>query len=327
MAKTDYVKHYKLFEKYDGSLRKYCESRRPALEYDPTKSAFKRIKKRVAEGSPITSRKDPAKTPKKPQKDPKKSLTRKQNAFAKAFPKTLNGTKAAKDAKYSIKCARQIAVVNMKNPDILKVIDDELLAREKRTLITQDMVVNELANIALARYEDVATWDENGKQKMIPTEDMNERGRATMKSIKHREIPTEFGEATEFEFSIHDKKSALVELMKHTAIPFHIVETIEEVTEKYELDTLQQIQLFETLGYRVPRHLELEATRQKSDEENFDILGELDNDAFEEKLIERKKNEIIATREAQLKIRMKELDELNAEEKVNPEEVENVDQD
>lgn len=316
MATPDYQKHSEKYKKFDGTLREFCNTRRPKLSFEATKKAFQRIKK----GDKVGTKRKPKMSQESPlngsEKSPKRKPTKRQKAFSQNFPISLIGTKAAKDAGYSIKCARQIATANMKKPIIREMIDAELLAREKRTHITQDMVVNELSNLALAKYEDVAEWGEDGRQRLKPLEKMNERGRTAMKSIKYREIPTPDGIATEFEFSIHDKKSALIELLKHTAIPFHIVETIEEVSEAHDLDIFQQIELFETLGYRVPKHLELAAKQQKSEEEDFDILGELDNEAFEEKLIERKKKEIIATREAQLKIRHKELDELNAGEKV-----------
>lgn len=325
MATPDYIIHFKKFQQFGGTLREFCNTRRPKLSFEATKKAFQRIRK----GDKVGTRNKPKVSPKSPpntsKSPPKKKPTRRQKAFAQNFPTTLNGTQAAKDAKYSIKCARQIATANMKKPIIREMIDAELLAREKRTHITQDMVVNELSNLALAKFEDVATWDVDGKLNMIPLEKMNERGRSAMKGLKYREVPTEFGQATEFDLSIHDRKSALIELLKHTAIPFHIVETIEEVSETYDLDIFQQIQLFETLGYRVPKHLELAAKQQKGEEEDFDILGELDNEAFEEKLIERKKNEIIAAREAQLIIRHKELDDLNKSEKVQLEDDANQD--
>ncbi|MCK5611314.1 terminase small subunit [Candidatus Pacearchaeota archaeon] len=311
MAKVNYLIHYEKFQKYDGSLRKYCESRRPKLNYESTKKTFQKIKKGEYKGNKKSLKKSPIIPPDSSESSPKKKHTRRQKAFAQNFPISLIGAKAARDAGYSIKCARQMATANMKKPAIREMVEAELLAREKRTHITQDMIVNELADLALAKLEDVVTWDEEGRQKMIPLDDMNKRGRAAMKGLEFREVPTEFGNATEFKLSIHDRKSALIELLKHTAIPFHVVETIEEVTETYGLDILQQIQLFETLGYRVPKHLEIEATRKKDENEDFDLLGELNNEAFEEKLIERKKNEIMAAREAQLKIRHKELDELN----------------
>jgi hypothetical protein len=44
MAKVDYLTHYRKFQKFNGSLRQFCESRRPKLPFEATKKAFQRIK-------------------------------------------------------------------------------------------------------------------------------------------------------------------------------------------------------------------------------------------------------------------------------------------
>ncbi len=325
--------HPDVFEQINKSLLKGTNQKK--LVDQVNKKLSKEIKSgkikafnatNISRHKPHVLGKEKPKTDSKALVPSKKNLTKKEKAFVQEYPKHFNGSKAARDSGYSIKTARQIAHVKLSKADIREAIEDELKAREARTKITQDMVVHELALLALGRYEDVATWDEDGKPTLKPLDEMNERGRATLKSIKHREVPTEFGKAVEIDFSIQDKKGALAELLKHTAIPFYVVESIEEVTEKHELDIFQQIELYETLGYRVPKHLELAAKQQKEDKDDYDLLGDLDNEAFEEKLIERKKKEIIAAREAQLAIRMKELDQLNREEEQTAKESEDVDQ-
>ena len=90
MAKTDYQKHFDKYKKFDGNLRVYCDTRKPKLAYDATKSAFKRIKKRVATGSAKSKRT----TQKRPRNDPVKNpTTRQAKAELINLPKLPKGLK------------------------------------------------------------------------------------------------------------------------------------------------------------------------------------------------------------------------------------------
>lgn len=59
----------------------------------------------------------------------------------------LNATQAAIRAGYSIKTATKIASENLTKPDIQKAVQGALKAREKRTEVTQDYVINKLREI------------------------------------------------------------------------------------------------------------------------------------------------------------------------------------
>lgn len=243
-------------------------------------------------------------------------LTHKQKAFVEKY--LINGgnaTKAAIEAGYSKKTSRAIGNENLTKPNIIDAIEAELFKKEKRNKINRDMVINELANVALARFDDIVSWD-SGRMELRSLDSMNSRGRAAIKSIKYKEIPTENGIEREFEVTMWDKKSALIELIKHTVIPFHIRERIDAITEKDSLDVFQQMKLYEDLGYQIPRSLELKARylAKNSEEEDFDFLGDLDNEEFERELIAKKKAENLAEREAELEIRKKELAELDRKE-------------
>lgn len=77
-------------------------------------------------------------------------LTDKQKKFADEYLIDLNATQAALRAGYSERTARFIGAENLKKPNIQAYITERQKAREKRTEITQDMVLREIANIAFA---------------------------------------------------------------------------------------------------------------------------------------------------------------------------------
>ena len=74
--------------------------------------------------------------------------TNKQACFVDEYLIDLNATQAAIRAGYSKKTAGQIGDENLKKPQIQGLIEDRMKAREKRTHITADRVLQELARIA-----------------------------------------------------------------------------------------------------------------------------------------------------------------------------------
>ena len=64
-------------------------------------------------------------------KDKGEAMTEKQQRFIKEYLKCLNGSKAARRAGYSVKCAFQQAYENMLKPKIRSVIDQTLEARHQ----------------------------------------------------------------------------------------------------------------------------------------------------------------------------------------------------
>lgn len=81
-------------------------------------------------------------------------LTDKQEQFCQQYLIDLNATQAAIRAGYSEKTARQIAEQNMSKLYIQKRIIELKSRREKRTNITQDRVLQELAIIGFAKVTD-----------------------------------------------------------------------------------------------------------------------------------------------------------------------------
>ncbi|WP_431509764.1 terminase small subunit [Variovorax sp. DAIF25] len=77
-----------------------------------------------------------------------KKLTAKQERFVAEYLVDLNATQAAIRAGYSAKTAGAVGFENLKKPEIAAAIAIAMKAREQRTHITQDRVLQELARIA-----------------------------------------------------------------------------------------------------------------------------------------------------------------------------------
>ena len=87
------------------------------------------------------------------------SMTEKQKAFCHEYLVDLNGTQAAIRAGYSEKAAKEIASENLTKANIKCVINALMKEREKRTEVTQDRVLLELAKIAFADLNDLSNTD------------------------------------------------------------------------------------------------------------------------------------------------------------------------
>jgi phage terminase small subunit len=314
MEEASYISLFKKFYKLKSenkvkNLPDFFRKYKPNTTFEAAKTAQYRLKK-SGKLEKIINKFETNKLTNK-----KNALSKKQKLFVDEYIKDFNGARAARAAGYSKKTARIIANQLLTKLDIREEIQSVLHKREKRTQITQDMAVNELSLIGFARFSDIATWDANGRVSIKSSKTMNERGKAAIKSIKYRETSTENGTNIELEINLWDKRSPLIELLKHTAVPFHIVDKIDKKTEECSLDIFQQIKLYEDLGYQPPKHLVLKAQLSKSaEEDDFDFLGDLDNEEFERELIAKKKAENIAEREAELEIRKQELRDLDKKE-------------
>ncbi len=159
----------------------------------------------------------------------RRKLTEKQKMFVIEYLVDLNATQAALRAGYSKKTAYRTGNDNLKKPQIQEAIREQLDAREARTLITADRVLEEYAKLAFSEitdYLDVITervvvdWDtdpETGgkvpiweiKQLLIlkDTKDIPKEKLAAIQSIKHGR----YG----LEFTLHDKKGPLDSIGKH----------------------------------------------------------------------------------------------------------------
>ena len=83
-------------------------------------------------------------------------LTEKQARFVAEYLVDMNATEAAKRAGYSEKTAYSIGFENLRKPEIQEAVQVAMADRAKRTEITQDMVIRELAKVAFSNGTDFA---------------------------------------------------------------------------------------------------------------------------------------------------------------------------
>lgn len=88
-------------------------------------------------------------------------LTPKQERFCEEYLIDLNATQAAIRAGYSANTAREQGAQNLSKLNIQEKIAELQAERSKRTEITQDRVVKELAAVAFAKATDYACVESN----------------------------------------------------------------------------------------------------------------------------------------------------------------------
>lgn len=86
-------------------------------------------------------------------------MTRKQQCFVDEYLIDLNATQAAIRAGYSPKSATEIGHENMRKPHIRMSIDRAIAERSRRTGISADRVVRELARLAFINADDLIDFD------------------------------------------------------------------------------------------------------------------------------------------------------------------------
>lgn len=139
-----------------------------------------------------------------------KRLTPKQERFVDEYLIDLNATQAAIRAGYSRKTADRIGPELLGKTCVSDAIQRRRRDRERRTEITQDRVLQELAAIAFARGTDYASVSPGGAVQIKPTEELNDAQKAAVLSIKE----TQNG----VEIKLADKVRALELLGKHQGL-------------------------------------------------------------------------------------------------------------
>lgn len=160
-------------------------------------------------------------------------MTKKQKRFIEEYLVDLNATQAAIRAGYSPDTAYSIGNENMKKPEIKALIDKAMAERSKRTGVSADRVVTELAKIAFVNASDVIDIETATLKPDAAPEDT-----AAIQSVK---VKT-FGEdGLEREIKMADKLKALELLGKHLGMFKDKVELSGSLeTEKTKLDDLLQ---------------------------------------------------------------------------------------
>lgn len=169
-----------------------------------------------------TAAKKPAAKAAARKKGGKPGLTPKQARFIEEYLVDLNATQAAIRAGYSEKTAYSQGERLLRNVEVAQGIEAAQEARSKRTEITQDMVLRELAKIGFSDIRKAVKW---GHTELRVSEDeegdvMPYHGLALIDSSEiDDDTAAAISEVSEgrdgLKVKFHDKKGALVDIGKH----------------------------------------------------------------------------------------------------------------
>lgn len=148
-------------------------------------------------------------------------MTPKQKRFINEYLIDLNATQAAIRAGYSPKTAEQTGYQLLQKTSVQDSLSSRMKDREKRTEITQDRVLNELAKIGFADIRKAVQWGdgfavqdpESGEMvisngvSLIGSEQIDNDTAAAISEISQT--------AQGLKIKMHDKKGALVDIGRH----------------------------------------------------------------------------------------------------------------
>lgn len=152
-------------------------------------------------------------------------LTPKQAKFVEEYLIDLNATQAAIRAGYSEKTAYSVGNENLSKPEIATALAEAMAERSKRTEITADMVLRELAKIGFADIRKAVVWRANVTG-MVQDDDGTERLAVTneVQVIDSDRLDDETAAAVAeisqtaqggLKIKFHDKKAALDSIGRH----------------------------------------------------------------------------------------------------------------
>ena len=149
-------------------------------------------------------------------------LSEKQLRFVEEYLIDLNATQAALRAGYSKKTANEQGSRLLANVSVASAIRVQIDERAKRTEVTADRVVRELAKIGFQDIRELMVWDEE-RVCYVPSTRLTKDQAATVSSVKSktRRFTTKDGEveeSIELELKTYDKKGALDSLARHLGI-------------------------------------------------------------------------------------------------------------
>ncbi|WP_341649953.1 terminase small subunit [Thauera humireducens] len=148
-------------------------------------------------------------------------LTPKQQRFVDEYLVDLNATQAAIRAGYSARNADKIGSQLLGKTRVSEAVACEMKAREMRTHITQDRVLQELAKIGFADIRKAVRWGEgiavrdpesaaveiaNGVA-LVGSEEIDDATAAAVSEISQT--------AHGIKIKMHDKRAALVDIGRH----------------------------------------------------------------------------------------------------------------
>lgn len=162
-------------------------------------------------------------------------MTKKQKLFIEEYLIDLNATQSAIRAGYSSDTAYSIGQENLKKPEIKNHIDKALAERSRRTGISQDRVIQELARIAFVKMTDVVDPDTCQIRYDATDDDI-----ACIEGIKYKRSESETGSSIEREVKFASKLKALEHLGKHLGMFREKVDLTVDASGKLD-DILSQM--------------------------------------------------------------------------------------
>ncbi len=158
-------------------------------------------------------------------------MTKKQKRFIEEYLIDLNATQAAIRAGYSPDTAEQIGYQLLQKTSVSVEVSKAMAERSKRTGISQDRILLELAKMAFVEMTDVVD-PETGKIK----ENASDDDLSCIQSVKVK--PGNYG--VEREVKLCDKKAALELLGRHLGMFKDNLNITVETSEKLD-DIISQI--------------------------------------------------------------------------------------
>jgi phage terminase small subunit len=172
-------------------------------------------------------------------------VTEKQKLFANEYLVDLNATRAYKAVYKSVKnddVAAQAGSRLLRNVKVADYISERMKEREKRTEITQDMVLKELASIA---FDDIKNYlafktvktqigvDDDGEPIIDyrTVVDMRDSDLIDTKNIAELSI----GKDGQFKFKLYCRDNALIQLGKHLGMFTDKVELSGSINNEVEI--------------------------------------------------------------------------------------------
>jgi len=159
-------------------------------------------------------------------------LTVKQKQFCEEYiaDEGLNATKAAIRAGYKVKStsnAEKVGSKLLRNVRVQAYIQELMRARSKRTEITADKVLEEIAKVAFVNLADFI--DDEGR--MLPPGNIDRKNMATVQEITEKVYGGDECPIVERRYKLNDKMNALEKLGKHLKL-FTDKTEIEHTTKR-----------------------------------------------------------------------------------------------
>ncbi len=160
------------------------------------------------------------------------ALTSKQQIFVDEYLKDLCGKQAAIRAGYSPKTAEVIAHQLLKKTSVSAAVELAISLRQKRTVISQDMVIQELASVAFARISDVVEI-EKGQIKIRNSSGIHGENFSGVRALNQS--------SNGITISMHDKLSALKLLGAHLGLFAEKNEKNEDKDSPFDCNRILEI--------------------------------------------------------------------------------------